>query len=826
MSDPADEQTTTTTELPPETTTTEAAPLETTTGEAAPSGTTTAGGTTTTLAPPGDGPAFSEISVAIDPDDGQDQHSKSIEISTDAALILSWSTNKATAVRIEGVGEFPSSGSTRLESKDASYSLIAADDGGNESSPYLLEVHAHAPGQVVSGHVDIFSGVTKIISFTATVDGQPVQTAAPGSTVTLTVIVTPDADSVTAGGEDVPLADTGDGHLSGSVEVSVPDDDSGTQSFEAVASKDGNDADTNSLAISVTQAGGGTTAAPSSTTAAPSSSTTGVPIAITAFQGSYAGKGGAVQLSSGAGSFKDPANDKLKKTTQQHFPAAGTGLTLSWTIAGHENARVDLKIDQLSSLPKGETRASSDFFTGLTTDGSGTVDYLYTLPPGRVTLWIDLSISDASGKPIETRSIIAFTDSGLPAIDSLAISAGEHGEVFCDWKVVRAPSSNVWLVMRDEPGAQIGDPVQLRNVKANAAAAGRTRLPIDSTKFPGQKLSFSAAIFMVADGTGAANAPPFNIAAEGRVIGTPSPATLQAGGGAPSIQGARDRDFYIRQSFQKAFGSPTKPDWDPKLGYKHNRATIIQLYDYYRRVYNADPNTFLWAGLGRMAGGAVVGGLDTAVGVPTGNAVDVSFLGKKMVEIGKAIFLDIAWQHEAFQDNTNLNGVNGIDNAFALVKQRDAEQPIPKNSYEQAWKKIVNGSDADIAAGNQMLLENEQFTIIQPRYDEIKASTDGSAETFERTSAFTGNVHPYHLDFITAMPGKDVSVFADRWAWITQEPHGMWAKWAERHRGQWGSVEKMPLDYRNKLVNLDFDKIIQQRWPTPLIQDLLPPGAP
>jgi len=105
MSDPADEQTTTTTELPPETTTTEAAPPETTTGEAAPSGTTTAGGTTTTLAPPGDGPAFSEVSVAIDPDDGQDQHSKSIEISTDAALILSWSTNKATAVRIDD-GEY------------------------------------------------------------------------------------------------------------------------------------------------------------------------------------------------------------------------------------------------------------------------------------------------------------------------------------------------------------------------------------------------------------------------------------------------------------------------------------------------------------------------------------------------------------------------------------------------------------------------------------------------------------------------------------------------------------------------------------------------
>ena len=309
-------------------------------------------------------------------------------------------------------------------------------------------------------------------------------------------------------------------------------------------------------------------------------------------------------------------------------------------------------------------------------------------------------------------------------------------------------------------------------------------------------------------------------------MGLPGGSTVDSDPLKVTVRVVRDRGFYIRQSFQKAFGSPSKSDWDPQLGYKQNRATIVQLYDYYRRVYNADPTHFLWAGLGRMAGGAVVGGLDTAVGVPTGNAVDVSVLGKKMVEIGKAIFLDLAWQHEAFQDNTNINGVNGIDNAFVLVKQRDQEAPIPKNSYEQAWRKIVNGSDADIAAGNQMLLENEQFTIIQPRYDEIKKSQDGSAATFSSTSAFTSNIHPYHLDFITAMPQKDVGVFADRWAWITLEPHGMWAKWAERHPGQWGSVEKMPLDHRNNLVNLDFDKIIQQKWPTPLIQDLLPPGSP
>jgi hypothetical protein len=60
---------------------------------------------------------------------------------------------------------------------------------------------------------------------------------------------------------------------------------------------------------------------------------------------------------------------------------------------------------------------------------------------------------------------------------------------------------------------------------------------------------------------------------------------------------------------------------------------------------------FLWAGLGRIAGGAVVSGPDLVV------QVGETFLTKTVVQIGKAIFHDLAWLREAFLDDAQ-NAIN------------------------------------------------------------------------------------------------------------------------------------------------------------------------
>ena len=101
--------------------------------------------------------------------------------------------------------------------------------------------------------------------------------------------------------------------------------------------------------------------------------------------------------------------------------------------------------------------------------------------------------------------------------------------------------------------------------------------------------------------------------------------------------------FYITQSFVNAFkqfsnrsdlgdmgdadadprGFVVKQfrDWEPLRGYAPNRLRILALYDYYRDTYLRakglfGSDKFLWAGLGRMAGGAIVDGLDLLTGEP------------------------------------------------------------------------------------------------------------------------------------------------------------------------------------------------------------------
>jgi hypothetical protein len=213
--------TTTTTAAPAETTT-EAPPPETTTTAAAE--TTTETPATTTSAAAGAEPSIDEVTYAIDPDDGAAHNAHSVQISTDAKLTITWSTQNATAVRIDPLaGPFDASGSTELESKDANYSIVALGDGGAESQPYALEVHTHDPSEVVSSHTDATSGDGhKIGTVTVTIPGdgdasvtytcEATQAGAMADTATLTLAITAPATTTTAPATTttIPAWDPGD----------------------------------------------------------------------------------------------------------------------------------------------------------------------------------------------------------------------------------------------------------------------------------------------------------------------------------------------------------------------------------------------------------------------------------------------------------------------------------------------------------------------------------------------------------------------------------------------------------------------------------------
>lgn len=266
---------------------------------------------------------------------------------------------------------------------------------------------------------------------------------------------------------------------------------------------------------------------------------------------------------------------------------------------------------------------------------------------------------------------------------------------------------------------------------------------------------------------------------------------------------------YRDRAYQRAFGDRGE-DWIPTNGFQANRSRIIKLYEYYRTLFNDLPDRFFWAGLGRMAGGAVVGGLDYLTGFPLygdGRPIPIS-----MVEVGKAIFDDLAWLHEAYVDNTV--------NAIYLAGIYDLNKPS-RRSYAGALTLIASGIPEQVSEGNKWLLEIEQYSIIQPIYDRLRNSDEYGAFRLARTA--TSNVHPYHLDFILSFPNtnlKDITNANDRWEWITL-PGGMWEKWAEGYRSPTIGID---LTERSRLVNLSFDRILQRDF-APVNTSLLPPGA-
>jgi len=147
----------------------------------------------------------------------------------------------------------------------------------------------------------------------------------------------------------------------------------------------------------------------------------------------------------------------------------------------------------------------------------------------------------------------------------------------------------------------------------------------------------------------------------------------------------RLRDFWTVSAVSHSVGN--RDAWDPLAGFDANQDRIIQLYDYYRDLFNSNEPAFLWAGLGRMAGGAVLGGLQVLLSV----SADPSFTTDMMVLIGKQIFLDLAWQHELFNSNSQQ--------AITAAQRHDARFPA-KSSYAAAWTAIASGDPAQIAGGN------------------------------------------------------------------------------------------------------------------------------
>ena len=274
----------------------------------------------------------------------------------------------------------------------------------------------------------------------------------------------------------------------------------------------------------------------------------------------------------------------------------------------------------------------------------------------------------------------------------------------------------------------------------------------------------------------------------------------------PQVLYTDRRSHYTNVALEKA-NSASHPSWDPDQGFAVNRPQIVDVYGYYAALALGQPDLFLWAGLGHMAGGAVIGGLDSDPGFIPQNV---------MVNIGKDIFYDLAWMHEANLDApdmiVNLADLHDQFNTYPSYDSAGTHTFVsgtPQCSYKSAWEKIASGDPDNVASGNMDLLQNEQFSLIQPQYDYLSTFWFSGLPT-----PFTNAIHPYHRAFIVEEPDGNILQAASRWDWITH-PQGMWENWVA-----------CGADERNRLLQLPFGQICGGDFGVPGRPDLLPPGGP
>ena len=162
-----------------------------------------------------------------------------------------------------------------------------------------------------------------------------------------------------------------------------------------------------------------------------------------------------------------------------------------------------------------------------------------------------------------------------------------------------------------------------------------------------------------------------------------------------------------------------KKTWDPSKGFESNRANVKKVYAYYAGLYNQNPN-LLWAGMAKLAGGTVYGGLEDGLakkalaekaaslpppfGIPGQIAENqTQFVENKLVGMQQDIFMDLAWQHQAYLER-------GICELDAAYRRGD----ISKDNFD-AWLDVDSGDPERVWRGNKTLLRREQYDVARPK---------------------------------------------------------------------------------------------------------------
>ena len=260
----------------------------------------------------------------------------------------------------------------------------------------------------------------------------------------------------------------------------------------------------------------------------------------------------------------------------------------------------------------------------------------------------------------------------------------------------------------------------------------------------------------------------------------------------------RTKTEWQLQAMQRAGIDPAT--WDPKKGMAHNRKTVNAVYDYYGDMYEADPVRFRWMGMARLVGAPLVAAFQdlcalrrhtergrwAAPALPMPVAVlltlspgELKFFETTLLTMQKDIFMNIAWQHEAFL----AGGLPEIE------RQIEAGTIKPAGPMKAAWRNIASGDPAKVAKGTKEMVRLEQQDVIQKNYTKMRRHHEpvgqGVMWMFSRMAGdpppipggkpFCDVVAVSHAPDLTPdwmperlIPGKDgdVSEWSDRKKWV------------------------------------------------------------
>ncbi len=211
--------------------------------------------------------------------------------------------------------------------------------------------------------------------------------------------------------------------------------------------------------------------------------------------------------------------------------------------------------------------------------------------------------------------------------------------------------------------------------------------------------------------------------------------------------------------------------------------------------------------MAKLAGAPVYSGLSDAQngrdGLAIGTAGVINWetlksLQDLLIDANINIYNDLAYQFVAYR----TGGIKSMEHLKKLGN-------IDTSNYN-AWKSIDEGGEGAIAAANQVLLEREQRIILAKTYADLASLSGGwvvdglfgSGAIADYFSWMIKNPIIGGPTFQAVISNGNITVFGDRWAWITHPQKGMWLLWTSKDKYQRQSLANSPL--RTNATNFAF----------------------